>query len=133
MKSILLVLFVMVTWKRWVPHKLGIHGSLIVGDESNTQHNSAFLCVDITKDDSLCTNDPNEALKRIYNKNTMHGFHMGVTQTIDGTEEEKNNIRKVIQLMDRYWHEEILSNVEYEDVRSSWYVSNQVKNISPLR
>lgn len=49
-----------------------------------------------------------------------NGYNMGIEQRIDGTEIEKKEIRNVIDSMNRYWFEEVLSKPTYERVRKTW-------------
>lgn len=49
-----------------------------------------------------------------------NGYNMGLEQRIDGTDTEKIAIRNVIDSMNRYWFEEVLSKSTYEKVRKTW-------------
>jgi len=46
--------------------------------------------------------------------------NVGVNQRIDGNDAEKKGIKEVLRLMNVYWHEEVLSNQDYEGVRTTW-------------
>ena len=104
----------------WIQNRLGVHG-YITSDE-HTKQQMVRDCVDISSEYSMCSTDPMVELGHVYSKARLNGFHIGVTQTIDGTEEEKQSIRNVLTQMNHYWKHEVLSNFEYDEVRASWYV-----------
>lgn len=105
----------------WIQNRHGVNG-YIIGDEHTKQQDVARDCVDISSEYSMCSIDPMVELGHVYSKARLNGFHIGVTQTIDGTEEEKQSIRDVLTQMNHYWKHEVLSNFEYDEVRASWYV-----------
>jgi hypothetical protein len=45
-----------------------------------------------------------------------------IAQRIDGTEAEQSAIKKVLQQMDDYFYNEVMSLPEYEGIRDKWYV-----------
>lgn len=54
------------------------------------------------------------------NKNPMgRGLR---SQRVDGTTTEKQAVKDVLARMDKYMISEVLSNADYEAVRSKWYV-----------
>lgn len=55
---------------------------------------------------------------------------LGVAQRIDGNDSEKKAIREVLRLMNMYLHEEVLSNNDYESVRTTWCVENRTNLLS---
>ena len=79
-------------------------------------------CVDVTKEDSTCSSNPVEVLQGLHDQKTFEGISPGIVQRIDGTEEEKNSIMEILRLMNSYWYDEVLSNIEYADIRTSWCV-----------
>jgi hypothetical protein len=91
-----------------------------VNDEFHGKPNGDRYCVDLAREESTCSSDPVEALKLVYSMRRLSEFDAGVAQTIDGTDAEKKNIRDVLSAMNQYWYDEILSNFEYDVVRSSW-------------
>jgi hypothetical protein len=56
----------------------------------------------------------------MYSKKHLNAINIGVAQTIDGTEEEKNSIRIILTQMNHYWKNEVLSNFEYDEARAFW-------------
>ena len=46
----------------------------------------------------------------------------GVAQRVDGSEAERIAVREVLKRMDDYFINEVMSNGDYEHVRSRWYV-----------
>jgi hypothetical protein len=88
--------------------------------DSDTPPEGAQYCVDITKNQSICTSDPRGVWRQVFSQRTTNEMHPGIPQRIDGTEAEQNSIKTVIKLMNLYWYEEVLSNFEYETVRTSW-------------
>ena len=84
------------------------------------------LCVDLNMEETVCSSNPMEVYKRLYSKRTLEDIHQGVPQRIDGSEEEKKSVVEVLKLMNVYWYEEVLSNIEYEEVRTSWFVIGAV-------
>jgi hypothetical protein len=79
-------------------------------------------CVDQNKEESICSSNPLEVYGHLYNKRTLDDIHQGVPQRIDGSEEEKKGVIEVLKLMNAYWYEEVLSNIEYNEARVSWCV-----------
>lgn len=79
-------------------------------------------CVDLNVDDSICSSDPMGVYGHLYSKRLLDDIHQGVQQRIDGSEEEKKGVIEVLKLMNAYWYEEVLSNVEYKEARLSWLV-----------
>lgn len=83
----------------------------------------AKFCVSLSRgDDYACSSDPMEIRSKvdaipivISEENSL-----GMDQRIDGTESEQKAIKEVLKLMNLYWHEEVLSNRDYERVRASW-------------
>lgn len=45
---------------------------------------------------------------------------VGVNQRIDGSEEEKEQIRDVLKHMAEYFHSEVLAMPEYDHIRHLW-------------
>lgn len=93
----------------------GVHDNVHAAD-GNIRNDSFPICVDLSRDDSICSNDPVTALNVVYDKEV----NMGVPQTIDGTDEEKHNIEDILKLMNKYWNEEVLANFDYNDVKYTW-------------
>jgi len=87
--------------------------------ESNTPVKGGLYCVDVVEEEAFCTHDPKLVLDD--ELTNMQYMHMGVTQRIDGTEEEKKKIEEVIRLMNAYFYDEVLSNLAFERVRTQWY------------
>lgn len=77
--------------------------------------NAKHLCVDNGSDSFVCT----EASQLLQEKSD-HLVDFGVPQRIDGTEEEKRQIREVIEKTSEYFYNEVLVMPEYEHVRTSW-------------
>ena len=112
-----LILYASMIW--WMqPHNSVYCSSLT--EEYPKQPYVAQYCVDISTEDSICSIDPIVALERVYTRGNLNAFNVGVTQTIDGTEDEKNSIRKVLTQMNHYWYNEVLSNFDYDEARASW-------------
>ena len=99
--------------------ELHIWVTCTIVSEEHTKPESHY-CVDIFTEDSVCSSDPMIALGRVYDRGNLNSFNIGVTQTIDGTEDEKDSIRKILTQMNRYWYNEVLSNFEYDEARASW-------------
>lgn len=112
-----LILYTAVIW--WIQPHYCVHCS-IAREEQPKQPNAAHYCVDISADDSICSSDPIVALESVYSRGSLNSFNIGVTQTIDGTEDEQNSIRKVLTQMNHYWYNEVLSNFEYDEARATW-------------
>lgn len=55
-----------------------------------------------------------------------HGYNMGIEQRIDGTEMEQKAIRDVIDMMNQYWFEEVLSKPMYQAVRKTCKNRNEL-------
>ena len=106
----------------WCIHPYHGGCSIIFGDEYSQQilSDTIHYCVDMSTDDSICSTDPVITLEGGISKRSLNAFNVGVTQTIDGTEDEKNSIRKVLTQMNNYWYNEVLSNFEYDEARASW-------------
>jgi hypothetical protein len=77
-------------------------------------------CVDLNVEDSVCSSDPMEVYRHLYSRRLLDDIHQGVPQRIDGSEDEKKGVIEVLQLMNVYWYEEVLSNIEYSEARVSW-------------
>jgi len=77
-------------------------------------------CVDVSKGESICSSDPMMIQGQGAAPSVIEETNLGVDQRIDGTESEKNAIKDVIRLMNAYWYEEVLSNHDYEGVRTGW-------------
>jgi hypothetical protein len=97
--------------------------------ENNGPPDGVTYCVDLTMEDSVCSTDPIGVYKHLYSEITLDDIHQGVPQRIDGSEEEKRSIKEILKLMNVYWYEEVLSNIEYDEARASWYVT---RNRIPL-
>ena len=79
--------------------------------------NAEHLCVDNGSDSFVCT----EASQLIHSQEKSdHSVDFGVPQRIDGTEEEKRQIREVIARSSEYFFNEVLVMPEYEHVRTAW-------------
>lgn len=83
----------------------------------------SVFCVDTDYHNSVCTFDPFVVLSSFTPPSSMQEIDLGLEQRVDGTEAEQAGIRTVLRLMNLYWFEEVLSNIDYEDVRSSWCVT----------
>lgn len=103
----------------WIQRHQGA-GCNVIGDEYSKRPETINYCVGISSDDSTCSIDPMITLERVYSKGSLNTFNVGVAQTIDGTEDEKNGIRNVLTQMNHYWYNEVLSNFEYDEARASW-------------
>jgi hypothetical protein len=79
------------------------------------------LCVDNGGDSFVCK-DRNQFIRE---KADSLAVDLGVAQRIDGTEEEKRQIREVIERTSEYFLNEVLVMPEYEHVRTSWYVGKE--------
>jgi hypothetical protein len=110
-------LWVLIWWMQ-PHHQVNCH--IVVADEYSKLLDTIHYCVDISSDDSICSRDPFIALEHVYSKRRLNAFSVGVAQTIDGTEDEKNSIRNVLTQMNHYWYNEVLSNFEYDEARASW-------------
>lgn len=75
------------------------------------------LCVDTGNDSFVCT----EGSQLIREKSDF-----GVPQRIDGTEEEKRQIREVIEKTSEYFFNEVLVMPEYEHVRTACKNNNEL-------
>ncbi len=73
-------------------------------------------CVDNGEDEFICTQDVVLLRERI----DGYAIDMGVTQRVDGTEEEKRQIREVLTRTTDYFVEEVLAMPEYEYIRDLW-------------
>ena len=78
------------------------------------------VCLDQGKSFFTCTDDATGLRIHLDDR----ALDLGVTQRVDGSEDEKHQIRDVIQRMNEYFAEEVLSIPEYEHVRYQWYVSD---------
>ena len=58
-----------------------------------------------------------------HNNNEAGYFDLGVTQRIDGTDQEKEGIVEVLSLMRHYFLNEVLVKPVYEGIRHNWYVA----------
>lgn len=90
------------------------------GDESAKLSDTFYYCVDLSWSESICSQNPVDSLERMYSKKHLNAINIGVAQTIDGTEEEKNSIRIILTQMNHYWKNEVLSNFEYDEARAFW-------------
>lgn len=79
------------------------------------------FCVSLSAEESICYSDPIKVRRKVDPPGVVaEESSLGVKQRIDGTESEKKAIREVLKLMNMYWHEEVLSNHDYEGVRTTW-------------
>ena len=76
------------------------------------------FCVALSSEEAVCSSEPMEA--RRVDLDVLDGIGHGVDQRIDGTDTEQNSIKEVLKLMNAYWNEEVLSNLAFASVRSSW-------------
>jgi hypothetical protein len=81
-----------------------------------TQLSALDRCVHNGNDEFLCTQDPLLVRERLDARSLDVGEH----QRIEGSEEEKRNIREVLRQMDAYFNDEVLAMPEYEHVRFRW-------------
>ena len=112
-----IILYLCFIW--WIQRHQGASCN-VIGDEYSKRPETINYCVDISSDDNICSIDPMNTLERVYTKGSLNTFNVGVAQTIDGTEDEKNCIRNVLTQMNHYWYNEVLSNFEYDEARASW-------------
>lgn len=97
-------------------------------DEHQHQNKHKYYKYGNSKQSIVTTNnDIRIALEKEYSYNAD-----GIEQRVDGTEQEKRAIQHIINLMDKYWNEEILSYHDYEPVRKNWYVSLSVVVVDDL-
>lgn len=82
---------------------------------------SESRCADYGGDEFVCTQDVQLLRERL----DGHPVDVGVSQRIDGTEEEKRQIREVLKKMTDYFLDEVLAMPAYEQARSLWYVDNR--------
>eukprot|EP00934_Nitzschia_sp_Nitz4_P003216 Nitzschia sp. Nitz4//scaffold150_size53981//5559//7428//NITZ4_006669-RA/size53981-processed-gene-0.79-mRNA-1//-1//CDS//3329537047//3206//frame0 len=82
-------------------------------------------CIDVGNEEYYCTPDP------ITLRQHLDGrlLDVGVTQRIDGTDEEKRAIRGVLKQMDDYFYEEVLAMPEYKYVRPMCKNTNEVNTL----
>ena len=78
---------------------------------------SQDVCIETSpNEDFLCTRQVLET--RLMYDGEM--INVGVTQRVDGVEEEKQAIRDVLHQMDMYFFTEVLALPEYSFARSRW-------------
>ena len=81
-------------------------------------------CVDVTGSDNyMCSDDPVEVRQYFDSNRAVEIMQSSVPQRVDGTEVEREGIRKIVKLADAYFYGEVLSNPAYREVRKFWYVS----------
>lgn len=83
-------------------------------------------CMDNGVGSYYCTTDPVRA-RRIFDEGRVlteldELYSMGVVQTVDGTEAEKEAIEEIITRMTEYFYGEVMTKTVYEGVRHKWYV-----------
>ena len=74
------------------------------------------LCVALSSEESVCSSEPME----VRQVDLPDEIGLGVDQRIDGTDTEQNSIKEVLKLMNAYWNEEVLSNLDFATVRTTW-------------
>lgn len=80
---------------------------------------SQDVCIETApNEDFICTRQVLE-IREMYDRQSIN---VGVTQRVDGAEEEKEAIRDVLHQMDMYFFTEVLALPEYSYARSRWYV-----------
>lgn len=67
-----------------------------------------------------------------HNNNKAGYFDLGVTQRIDGTDQEKEAIMEVLSLMRHYFLNEVLVKPVYESIRHNWYVSCRISLVKTI-
>lgn len=72
--------------------------------------------------DCVCSNDPSRVREFVDSPSDFQDMHMGVAQRVDGNAAEKKAVREVLDLMNKYWYEEVLANESYAAIRRHWYV-----------
>jgi len=78
------------------------------------------FCVALSPEESVCSSDPMNIRRKVDAPDFVQERDLGVEQRIDGNEGEQKSIKKVLQLMNLYWNEEVLSNHDYASVRTMW-------------
>jgi hypothetical protein len=73
-------------------------------------------CADHGGEEFVCTQDILLLRERLDGRSV----NVGVTQRIDGSEEEKKEIRDVLKQMDDYFLHEVLAMPEYDRIRHLW-------------
>jgi len=102
----------------------GVHAVRLSEDTSldtRTQSSDRNFCVAISSEKSACSTDPMKIRRMVDSPAIVQQENnVGVNQRIDGNDAEKKGIKEVLRLMNVYWHEEVLSNQDYEGVRTTW-------------
>ena len=75
-------------------------------------------------DEHQCTDDPLLLAQAVDPETGEQSgrYNLGLNQRIDGTESEKQAIRDVLERMEDYYINEVLSHPEYATARNRWYV-----------
>jgi hypothetical protein len=95
----------------------------------------AKVCLPVEDDTYFCTDDPsklrdaamthdahNSPLSKYYSSDgTILDSVFGETQRLDGTEQEIEAVKVILQQMYQYFENEVLVLSEYKTVRDIWY------------
>lgn len=79
-------------------------------------------CYATAENKYLCTDDPSKA--RAYRD--PEPIYAGVEQTVDGTKEEKNAVNEVLNRMNQYFENEVMTKPEYTGIRGECLNKNKL-------
>lgn len=84
---------------------------------------SHTTCVSASKDNYECTGGSTviETLRHLHGEKQVNEWlKIGVTQRVEGSDLEKENVMAVLIKMDHYILNEVLTQPQYERVRGKW-------------
>ena len=102
---------------------------LIINCVLISQNKSTFIegktCVATALNRYLCTNDPEKARAHKWDGGeddiiSFESLDLGESQEISGSEEEIENVKKVLNDMKHYFETEVLVKTEYDSVIGRW-------------
>jgi hypothetical protein len=75
-------------------------------------------CIEVGESQMVCTENDRIIETRLMYDTTF--VDVGVTQRVDGSDEEKQAVKEVLKQMDRYFFQEVLALPQYHYARSKW-------------